>query len=398
MYTSNMTTIDKLLIKIVNQSDPSVEEVIPKRDARVLRSLATAILTPGFITENQSKLLVKILTEHTDKFVQNLDELVESLITPSWSKLFREVDKTKKMYISSAEPLLVIEFAFSSAMRKSVTSSVKKINGLVQVASGKVYSADLTEENIETLVELLQPMGFEIEEKILDFYKIIKSWEKTEVKNQFLLTNITHINFQKQITADLGISTPINDNVISDRSTRYQYFHEKSGKNPEKLTEILAYRNSTKVWVDRNKWSLDEIIFSLTELKRLPVLVVFDNNDPKKCLAEMAILHESLENNSIYDNVGIYFRLPNDEVGSQFNKFISEHSYNCQLDNTTKVVGVQNGKIPKFFLKNEWRPMSVISVGNTLRQTKTSVYANLCDLIISHTDTQPIIETRNVWE
>lgn len=393
-----MTTIDKLLIRIVNQSDPALEEIIPKRDARVLRSLATAILTPGFITENQSKLLVKILNEHSDKFIQISSELADSLVTPSWSKIFREVDKTKKMYISPTEPLLVIEFAFSSTMRKAVTSNVKKIAGLVQVASGKMYYADLTEENIETLIDLLEPLGFEIDEKITDFYKTIKLWDKTEVKNQFLLTNITHTNFQKQITADLGINTPIDDNIISDRSIRYQYFHEKTGKNPEKLTEILAYRNSTKVWVDKNKWSLEEIITSLTELKRLPVLVVFDNNDPKKCLEELENLHKSLENNSIYDNVGIYFRLPNDEIGTQFNKFIGEQRYNCQLDNSTLVVGVQNGKIPKFFLKNDWRPMSVISVGNTLRQTKTSVYANLCDLIISHTDTQPIIETRNVWE
>ena len=393
-----MTTIDKLLIRIVNQSDPTIEELIPKRDARVLRSLVTAILTPGFITENQSRLLVKILNEHSDKFSQIASDLVESLAIPSWSKLFREVDKTKKLYISSTEPLLIIEFAFSSNVRKSVTSNVKKISGLVQMASGKMYSADLSEYNIEVLVELLEPLGFEIDEKIHDFYKTIKSWDKTEVKNQFLLTNITHLNFQKQITADLGINTPIDENIISDRSIRYQYFHEKTGKNPEKLTEILAYRNSTKVWVDKTIWSLEEIIASLTELKRLPVLVVFDNNDPRKCLDELVNLHESLENNSIYNDVGIYFRLPNDVIGTQFNKFIGEHKYNCQLDNTTLVVGVQNGKIPKFFLKNEWRPMSVISVGNILRQTKTSVYANVCDLIISHTDTQPIIETRNVWE
>jgi hypothetical protein len=112
----------------------------------------------------------------------------------------------------------------------------------------------------------------------------------------------------------------------------------------------------------------------------------------------LEILGESLRNNRIYDQVGIYFRLPNSEHGSMFNKFIADNGYNYNLDNTTKVVGVQNGKIPKFFLKSDWKPMSVIAIGSSLKQTKTAVYASHCDLIISYTDTQPIIETRALWE
>jgi len=393
-----MMTIDKLLINIVNRTDLTVEEIIPRRDARVLRSLATAILSPGFITENQSKLLTKILNEHVTKFGSSSEEILESLSTPTWSKIFREVDKTKKMYLMLAEQSIVIEFAFSSAVRKTLTSNAKNISGFVTSANGKMYSADLTESNIVTLVELLQPLEFEIEGKIQDFYKTIKSWDIIEVKNQFLLTNITHTNFQKQITADLGIDTPIDENIINDRSNRYQYFVEKTEKNPENLTEILAHRKSTKVWIDKGKWSLEEIIASLKELKRLPLLVVFDHNDPKKSLEELQNLHESLEKNIIFNNIGIYFRLSNDQVGTQFNKFIAEHHYNAQLDLDTLVVGVQNGKIPKFLIKNSWRPMSVIAVGNVLRNTKTSVYANCCDLVISHTETQPIIESRIVWE
>ena len=393
-----MTTIDKLLIKIVNAIDPTVEEIIPKRDARVLRSIATAILSPGFITENQSRLLLKILREQTNNFGGLTEEVVDAIASPMWSRIFREIDKTKKLYISTVDSTLVIEFAFSSTLRKLVNTNAKKIDGLVQLSPGKIYSADLSESNIETLVELLEPMEFDISEKITDFYKIIKSWDKTEVRNQFLLTNITHQTFQKQITADLGIDTPITDYIINDRSVRYQYFREKIVKNPENLTEILAYRNSAKVWIDKNKWTLEEIISSLTELKRLPVLVVFDYNDSKKCLEELKNLHESLEKNRIFNNIGIYFRLANDAVGTEFNKFIAENQYNAQLDSSTNVVGVQNGKIPKFFLKNDWKPMSVISVGTMLRNTKTSVYANSCDLVISHTDTQPIIESRNVWE
>lgn len=395
-----MITVDQLLLKIVNFTAPTIEELLPARDSKVLRSLATTITGPRFITENQSRLLLKIFKEHQPKFKEFQSELELVLNAPTWSKLFRPVDTTKKLYISTANDgisLLTLEFAFSSSLRKTLAANNKLISGLVQVTPARIYHADLTEKNIVTLVELLKPLDFEIEEKIQDFYKTIKSWSENEVKNQFLLTTITHTNFQKQITADLGIETAIDNNVIADRSNRYQYFTEKSGKKPENLTEQLATRNATKCWVNKKEVTLDQLIQSVNELKRFPLLVVFDVYDPKKCLEELKNLEVSLENNRIYDGVGIYFRLENNPTGKEFNQLIADKGYNSQLDINTKVVGVQSGKIPKFLLKTDWKPMSVISIGNPLRHSKTAVYANCCDLIIAYTDNEPIIETRNEW-
>lgn len=395
-----MTTVDKLLLKILNQSSDNLIRV-PGRDLKVLNSLAKIISGNNFITENQSKLLLKILGENSQNFGDLKDEVIDDLKIPLWTKPFRPVDKTKKVYTSvspDGTPLLAIEFAFSSTIRKLLTANSKKISGFEVTGNGRIYHADLTEKNIIIVYELLDSFEFDFDEKIQNFYNTIKSWSEIEVKSQFLISNITHTNFQKQITADLGISTPLDDCVINDRAVRYQYFVEKPKKTPENLTESLAYREKSKVWVDRNNYQLADVFDSLLKLKRLPVLIIFDYNDHKKCLEELQILNDSLEQNGIFDNVGIYFRLPNDEYGTEFNKFIGDKQYNAQLDHSTKIVGVQNGKIPKFFLKTDWKPMSVISIGSSLKQTKTAVYANCCDLIISYTDSQPIIETRVLWE
>jgi hypothetical protein len=395
-----MITVDQLLLKIVNFTTPTIEEMMPSRDSKVLRSLATTIQGPRFITENQSRLLLKIFKEHQTKFNELQSELGDVISTPLWSKPFRPVDTTKKLYINTVADgtqLLTMEFAFSSSLRKALTANNKNINGLIQVTPGRVYQADLTEKNIITIVDLLAPLDFEIEEKIQDFYKTIKSWTENDIRNQFLLTTITHTNFQKQITADLGISTVIDNNIINDRSNRYQYYTEKTRKNPENLTEQIAGRENTKCWINKKEVSLDQLIQSITELKRFPLLVVFDMYDPKKCLDELKNLEVSLENNRIYNDVGIYFRLDNNPIGKEFNQMIANKGYNAQLDSNTKVVGVQSGKIPKFLLKTEWKPMSVISIGAPLRHSKTAVYANCCDLIIAYTDNEPIIETRNEW-
>ena len=364
-----------------------------------MRSLATATTAPNFITENQARLLLKILKEHQEKIVAFQEELQLVLENPIWSRSFRQIDRTKKCYIANYEdlPVLIIEFAFSSAIRKTLSSLGKKVSNLVQGVPGKVYRASLTEHNIIELVDVLSKLDFEIDEKVQNYYNIIKSWSEEDIRNQFKIDTITHSNFQKHITDDLGINTAIDQNIINDRSVRYQYFSEKSGKNPENLTEQLATRSNTKIWINKKEVSLNNIIDSLGQLRRFPILIVFDPNDSKKCLEELSNLSESLEKNRITDHVGIYFRLDNNGIGKEFNQLIADKQYNCQLDNTTKIVGIANGKIPKFLLKSSWKPMSVVSIGKLLNHNKTSVYTNCCDLVINWSDFEPITETRASW-
>ena len=64
-----MMTIDNLLIKIINSADPAIEHQVSKRDIKVLRSLGISVNTQSFITENQSRLLIKILRENCNKLV-----------------------------------------------------------------------------------------------------------------------------------------------------------------------------------------------------------------------------------------------------------------------------------------------------------------------------------------
>lgn len=398
----NMITVDVFLIKIANSISPSIEEVFSARDARVLRSLVSAVTAEQFITENQSKLLLKILKENQKKLSIINPDANDVLELAIWSKDFRKIDQIRKMKIAqdhNGDQVLVVEFTFSSQLRNIIIGLSKKIENLVQMHSGKTFYAALTEKNIVTLVDALTPYNFEIDEIIKNHYKTIKSWSEEEVKTQFLITNISHPNFQKQITADLGLSTPIDDNIIADRSMRYQYYVEKHRILTENLTKKIAHRANTKIWINSNDNKLEDVVGSLIELRRLPVMFVFDRHDDASTFENLKILSNALEKNGIFDSIGIYFRMPNDENGKPFNEFISERQYNSQLDNQTKIVGVQSGKIPKFFLTNTWRPMSVVSLGVSLRHSKTAVYASYSDLIITYSDAQPLkLEMENVWE
>ena len=398
-----MTTIDNLVLKIVNYSSPTIEENLPHRDSRVLRSLATAINSHFFITENQSRLLVKILKEHQEKLSKIDNDFNEVLARSLWSRAFRQIEQVRKLYvfpIGDGNYTIAIEFTFSSAIRKILSNLAKTVDGLIQVHPGKLFYADLTEKNIVELIDALTPHNFQIDESLKNHYDTIKSWSKSDFQNQFLITAISNQNFEKHITADLGVETAIDQNIIVDRSNRYQYFVENREKTEENLTSWLAYRKKTKVWIDKNKFSLNEVFQALVNLKRLPALVVFDNHSittSQKNLKILEILVDSLEKNNLDKKVGIYFRLPNDEIGKKFNQMIAEKTYNNHLDVDTEIVGIQSGKIPKFFLTSNWKPMSIITIDSSLRNSKTAVYANCCDLIISYSDSEPIIETRAVW-
>ena len=400
MYTYSMITVDNILLEIVNSTSPTIEEIISIKDSRVLRSLGTSVTNHNFITENQSKLLLRIFRENSEKLSKISENLKDCLHDPFWSRPFRQIEQVKKFYIGKNEnqdSTLFVEFTFSSEIRKILTNLSKNVENLTTTGTGKIYTADLTEQNLVILFEALAPHNFTIDEAIRHHYETIKSWSKNEVEQQFLLGNIEYKNFQKAITEDLGIETPINQTIITDRSMRYQYHLENPRNFGENLTENIANRNKPRTYVDKNQHSMTEIFASLIELKRLPTLVVFDTLVNNKYFENLQILSESLEKNGIFDHVGIYFRLPNDENGKKFNQFIADKKYNYALDNTTKIACVQSGKLPKFFLKNAWRPMSVIALDSRmgLRHGKTAVYSNYCDLIVEWAD-EPAMADKKV--
>jgi hypothetical protein len=119
---------------------------------------------------------------------------------------------------------------------------------------------------------------------------------------------------------------------------------------------------------------------------------VFNGHESKECLENLKKVQLALDNNSITSNIGIYFRFDNtNDTNKKFNQLVSDTNYNSQLDSSTIVAGIANNKLPKFMVKNTWYPRSVISLTNSFKTNKTSVYCDAVDLQIFYNDRQPII-------
>ena len=400
-----MITVDNFLAQLNQYGLDKFEGHVSKRDLKVLRSLATSIFLPSFITENQARLLCKILETNLGNFSQVDPDLEEILILNSWSKAFRVLEQIRKIYIDKAEPMIVVEFSHNVAIRKVLQNNrLDTFDYISHIRStdGKKTAFALTEKNIVNLVDVLKPYKFDIDEKILNFYEIIKNYQISKIKEDFTFGQNLMLSLKTRLEEELGPVENISEEKIQDRKIRYQYFSQKTEKlpkNPENLRDSIIFRSQPKVWIDSKKFALDEIFTELKNLERLPALVVFDSWNDDACIKNIEIFSKSLEKNEIFDNVGIYFRLENNEHGKNFNDFIKAKGYNVRLDQSTTIAGVQTGKLPKFFLKDcNWSPKSVIVLGTNLRHSKTAVYANRCDLIISYAEKDSIIEnTYNPW-
>jgi len=395
-----MLTTDDLVKKIVNFKFDEVKRLLPSRDIRVIIGLSKAMQSSNYITENQSRLLLKILNNHRDQIQPLHEEISDVLQVPTWNKSFRRIEQKKLLKITKdvhGDSYLTIEVFYAGEIKEFLQQLMKQLSDIHPSTTPGTFRFPFTEKNIVLAVEVLSGKKFEIDADILDHYNVIKSWGRDEIESQFLITSMTNQNFQKMVSDEIGAIEPLDKNIINDRRLRYQYSSDFYEENPKNLTEIIANRTHEHCWVDSNEHTLDAVFDSMQALQRMPILLIFDSYDQAHCLKNLQILSEIFEKNGITEEIGIYFRLQNNDTGKKFNQLIAEKKYNYPLSATTKIAAIQNGKIPKFFLKNTWTPMSVISLGNILKYNKTGVFASNCDLIVSYTNTKPMEPVRPKW-
>jgi hypothetical protein len=393
-----MTTIDKILKEIAGIGFENYKDVLPKRDVKILKNLSILINRPEYISENQGKLLIKILHENIEHFGNLIHDVSELLKTPLWSKPFREIQHTRKITISQAqtgEKYIDIEFTFTANLKKIIQNLAKEVEGGIINTGTKVYRILLTEKNLMSTMHLLINYNFDISPEILGFYQTMKQWNKKEFEVDFEISSERGNSIKKLIATELGLEDEISDVILADRKIRFQYhFFPNFPKNS--LTNIIAARPESRIYIDSKAITLTQVITSLKELHRMPLLVVFNGYNESESIKNLENLEIAMKNSGITENIGIYFRFENNQQGKIFNQIIANNKYNAFLDEHTQVAGIIGGKIPKFFHTTSWKPQSVISFTNNLKHNKTSVYCNDCDLIIYYNEKQPLVTSSNV--
>ena len=385
-----MTTVDQLLTRI-NRVIPISDAIIPYQDRKLLQSL-TEYVVNDFITENQSKLLLKVLNEHYDILKGYDDEFEDVLANPSWSNEFRQLEHYRKVYIGevteTSEKIIYIKFSYLHDYR-TIMGGLWDIN--IKPIQNNYYSVPLTESNIVTVHEVFMKKQFTFCDEFMEYFNIITSWDPSDYCNIFTFENVQNEPHIVSMLQDIG-ECPEKDLLICDKRIKYQ-FSAHTHKLDDDLASMIAFRYSHRMWISSAAYSIADMITALHRLRRTKILFTFDKHDSNTLERYMQELSAALDSFGITDHVGIYFRLPS-SVSKNFNSLISEKKYNCKLDVDTTIVGIDSAKPPKFLLTSEWKPDAIISVNSNPINGKTAVYSSRCDLTIVYTVNEPIIKQR----
>lgn len=325
------------------------------------------------------------------------DHVVQFLLVPVWNKMFRINEKIRKIslrYQKNEETQIVVEFSFDKEIKKRLAAINTELRYERFDLNHKGYLYSLSEKNIVTLYERLLPLNFEFSNDFLELYEKISKLDLVKVKEKFKFDNFYQSRLEPN-NHKINIENPL---IVLDRKIRYQYdFTSDFDENTKNSLEYkIASRAQNKIFINTNLISFNTLLSTLSKLHRDRILLVFDDFSPINSIHSLEKVIKFLESNTNDHNVGIYFRFDNKQEGLSFNKLISQYSLNKKLDNTTNIVGIGNGKIPKFMIKNNWYPDAVISFTSSLRNNKCDVYCNDCDLIIYHLPIRPLIS--NVHE
>ena len=383
-----MKTVDNLLQDLIFNNFYSEVIEWQVKDKKVLESIGYQIRNNLFLTENQANLLLKILYQYKVEIEKASHTSLDFISNPVWSKPFRQLDQVKKVFISDTDfGKIVVEFTFNKKIKDKLFNLSKTLDGDIHSIKNNQYVVDLTEKNVLTIVENLQDFQFNFDEKIVNYYKEIVSIKESSTKT-FDFKDMYNVNFIKKFSEDVGENN-INDiTLIHDRKHRYQYtFHESLEK--KSLENNLALRTHSDVYVNSSNYSFQDIVLSLKALQRFPILVIFDQHKSKQCIELLDTIHHAFSSLNIEENIGIYFRLDN-TTNKDFNQKISSLKFNCYLDNSTNLVGLSNKSLPKFLVKDKWKPKSLICFTPSFKNSKIYSYCDNVDLKICYSDIKPI--------
>jgi len=383
-----MKTIDKIINELMDKGLNNFHPSVPLRDIKILKNISNIMTNDSYITESQGNLLVKILKENLEYLDSTELDIANSLKFPTWDKTFRKIEKTRNVSIEEKEKgkfFIKIEFSFDKEIKKVVSLLNRNLLGDITFGTPSIHYYSLFEKNLIVIYDTLKSFKFTFSPEFLELHEKVKNIDTEYFHNKFRFENF----YREKEQVINKFETLDSDLVILDRKLRYQYTFDQNfdEKTQNSLEYKIANRNLPKIFIPNSKVSFSNLINAIRNLKRDKILMVFDSYSISECISCLN-LFKSI---NITDSVGIYFRFDNKGEGQTFNKIIADNNFNKQLNDSSKFVGINNGKLPKFLLKNNWYPDAVISFTSGLRSNKTEVYCNDCDLVVYYTATKPLI-------
>ena len=374
----NVTTIEDLLECSANlRKAPPIK--LDVSDMTIMHSIARQVFKGTALTDRQLALMQEKLTHYKDQFINleiDFDFAIDQLRQP-----LRHIDRSK--YIKIVEDWIVVRFPFRKTEIVLVQEAATRAgDGYHHQKGSHKHSFEFTECNVINLLDRFTNKEFVIDEELLEVYKDIKNIQlspQDHVPGIFdeSATNINVSNKLKTI-----IDEEINNDPIKliDRKFRYG-LTDFVKRDANSLTQDIAYRKDIYVHCRPADVRLNELLTSLFDLDRFPMLVILDKEQAEDQLHSMITYYRDIIDPQ---EQSVLFRLEDKNAG--FNQLVKDRKLNNWVDKSTKIVYISKDKLPKLLVSGEWKPQTAFAFSSSLHRIINTYIGFNCDLVVWRED------------
>ena len=367
-------TVEDCLEILAGFTKESDKFSLMKEDYTIMHSIAKQVFKGTALTDRQLALMQKKLPAYKDQF-DNADIQLE---LNKLRKPLRSINREK--YIKLQGDKIKIRFPFKKSDIVLINEISNNSSGYEHKKGSHEHFFDYTEQNVLNLLDRFSNKSFKCDKELLLVYQEMKHMETEKEKYipgiyNMELKNIKH-GVKSLIENDIGKLTTSSYIKYADRRFKYGLTHVDVWE-PKNLEESIAFRK-TKIYESKpSVETLDQLLGSLWDLDRLPMLVILSKDEPEKQLHSVLSYYRDILN---IEQQSVLFRLEDKNAG--FNQLVRDRKVNNWVDNTTKIVYISKDKLPKLLVNCEWKPSVALCFDSMLDTTVNVFVNNLCDLII----------------
>lgn len=358
-----LNTIEDLVLFVcdpINGFDPKLLE---PRDRSIMYSISSQLKRNLSLTNKQADLVIKILQDNYQlyKSITNLNFLLDN---PNYKYPFRVIDVSRKIMLDEKSKEIRVKFPFDPIVNKQLDKVPVRRNYDIL---NRCHVFRVTETSILSLVDSLKDHNFEIDGKLLEWYREIQTILSDPdkflptadiVDNTVVVKNLNNNslsyfeqNRKNDLIADtllakmMGFNISINlKGVIANQQI-------------DNLTKVIITEKTPKFAISsESPYDKFNVANFIREAKAYPTLILLNDDDKLATTFKQWII--ALNKNSIENTeISVLFR---SDHHNEFNMMIKEEHLNNLVDKNTKIVFVKN-KIPKILYKLDFKPMLVIS-------------------------------------
>lgn len=345
-----------------------------KEDYTIMNSIARQVFKGTALTDRQLALMQTKLLAYKDQF-ENADIPLEldKLRHP-----LRKINRDK--YIRLENDKVKVRFPFKKADIILINEISHKSEGYEHKKGSHEHFFDYTEKNILNLLDRFAGKNFKIDTELFEVYHEMKHMEQQKEKYVPGIYDMEFRNVSNEILslAENNIGKLSEDTFLkyADRKFKYGIEHIETSE-PSSIIESIAFRNTVVYESKPSIEPLDQLLGSLWQLDRFPMLVILSKSEPEKQLHDMLTYYRDILN---VEQQSVLFRLEDKNAG--FNQLVRDRKVNNWVDKTTKIVYISKDKLPKLLVNCEWKPTVALSFDSMLDKTTNTYVEDVCDLVI----------------